>query len=158
MKLSAISILQPWAGFILSGSKRVENRTWQTRHRGPLLIHAGQNRRMLERTVPDHWFDLAGIIRHDALNRGEFKTGAVLGIVNVVDVRLAVGKQPTSWHDPPTPGRKSYWWELSDAVLFDKPIEHQGRLMLFDVELPDDTVLWSDKWPTLRDYVEKFRR
>ena len=94
----------------------------------------------LKRCDPDQWFDLAAIIRHDALNRAEFKTGTVLGIVNVVDVRLAVGRPPTSWHDPgtmrstapsPAPSRRNYWWELSDAVLFDKPIEYSGQLMLY---------------------------
>ena len=164
MKLKALTILQPWAGFILCGGKTVENRTWKTLYRGPLLIHSGQDRRGLDRTVSDHWFHLGGIIRHDAQGRPEFQTGAVLGIVNVVDVRLAEGRPPTSWHDPgtarstatsPAPSRRSYWWELSDAVLFDKPIAQRGQLMLFGIEVPDDTPLQSDKWPTLKVYVER---
>ena len=36
----ALSIKQPWLAAILSGWKPVENRTWDTSYRGPLLLHA----------------------------------------------------------------------------------------------------------------------
>ena len=35
-----VSIKQPWATLIARGLKDVENRTWATRYRGPVLIHA----------------------------------------------------------------------------------------------------------------------
>ncbi len=35
-----LSIRQPWAWLIVEGYKPVENRTWATAHRGPVLIHA----------------------------------------------------------------------------------------------------------------------
>src|SRR5690242_9023233 len=35
-----ISIRQPWAALIVHGFKDVENRTWPTRYRGAVLIHA----------------------------------------------------------------------------------------------------------------------
>lgn len=38
----ALSIRQPWAWLIVNGWKTVENRTWETRFRGPVLIHAGK--------------------------------------------------------------------------------------------------------------------
>lgn len=37
----AISIRQPWAWLILR-DKRIENRRWATKYRGPLLIHAAK--------------------------------------------------------------------------------------------------------------------
>lgn len=39
--MKALSIRQPWAWAILHAGKRIENRTWATRYRGPILIHAG---------------------------------------------------------------------------------------------------------------------
>ncbi|BBK30269.1 ASCH domain-containing protein [Stella humosa] len=39
--MKALSIQQPWAWLISHGHKRVENRSWYTGYRGPLLIHAG---------------------------------------------------------------------------------------------------------------------
>lgn len=40
----ALSIMQPWAGLIVYGAKKVENRSWPTHFRGPVLIHAGKKR------------------------------------------------------------------------------------------------------------------
>lgn len=40
--MKTLSIRQPWAWLIVNGHKDVENRTWPTRHRGPLFIHAGR--------------------------------------------------------------------------------------------------------------------
>lgn len=40
--MKALSIMQPWAWLIVNGHKPVENRSWPTRFRGPVLIHAGK--------------------------------------------------------------------------------------------------------------------
>lgn len=41
--MRAISITQPWASMIAHGEKRIETRSWSTRYRGPLAIHAAKN-------------------------------------------------------------------------------------------------------------------
>jgi hypothetical protein len=40
--MKALSIRQPWAWLIAHGYKDVENRTWFSSYKGPLLIHAGK--------------------------------------------------------------------------------------------------------------------
>ncbi len=40
----ALSIRQPWVELILLGRKTIEVRSWTTRHRGPLWLHAGMAR------------------------------------------------------------------------------------------------------------------
>ena len=40
--MRALTIRQPWAAAITFADKRVENRTWPTTYRGPVLIHAGK--------------------------------------------------------------------------------------------------------------------
>lgn len=40
--IKALSIRQPWAWMILHAGKDVENRSWVTHHRGPVLIHAAK--------------------------------------------------------------------------------------------------------------------
>jgi hypothetical protein len=40
--LVALSVKQPWAALIVAGLKTVEVRTWPTRRRGRVLIHAGR--------------------------------------------------------------------------------------------------------------------
>jgi hypothetical protein len=41
-KLVAISVQQPWAALLVAGVKTVEVRTWATRRRGRVLIHAAK--------------------------------------------------------------------------------------------------------------------
>ena len=36
----ALTVKQPWASLLVAGIKTVENRTWTTKYRGPLAIHA----------------------------------------------------------------------------------------------------------------------
>ncbi len=40
--MKALSIRQPWAWLIVNGHKDIENRSWPTRYRGPVLIHAAK--------------------------------------------------------------------------------------------------------------------
>lgn len=41
--MKVITIKQPWATLIAEGLKEYEFRTWNTKYRGDLLIHAGKN-------------------------------------------------------------------------------------------------------------------
>ena len=45
--MKAITIRQPWASLIASGTKKYETRSWKTNYRGPIAIHAGKE------TAPD---------------------------------------------------------------------------------------------------------
>lgn len=42
MEVKALSVKQPWAWCIFNG-KNVENRTWRTKYRGKLFIHASKS-------------------------------------------------------------------------------------------------------------------
>jgi hypothetical protein len=46
--MKVIVIRQPWAWLIVNGFKDIENRSWATRYRGPLLIQASAHR-LIER-------------------------------------------------------------------------------------------------------------
>ena len=41
--MMALTTKQPWATLIMQGEKRYEFRSWQTKYRGELLIHAGKS-------------------------------------------------------------------------------------------------------------------
>lgn len=41
-KVYALSIKQPWAALLVTGQKTIEVRSWQTRWRGRILIHAAR--------------------------------------------------------------------------------------------------------------------
>src|SRR5258708_38096209 len=71
--MKALSIQQPWAWAILAGVKTVENRTWRTFHRGPLLIHASKK----------PWTGKADLLGH--VPPGKLPIGVLLGTVEVLD-------------------------------------------------------------------------
>jgi hypothetical protein len=40
--MKAITIWQPWASLIAIGAKQYETRSWETKYRGPIAIHAAK--------------------------------------------------------------------------------------------------------------------
>ncbi len=41
--MKVLTIKEPWASLILEGKKVIETRTWKTKYRGVVLLHASQN-------------------------------------------------------------------------------------------------------------------
>ena len=58
MHAKCLSVRQPWAWLIVHGHKPLENRSWATSYRGPLLIHAakGMTRAECVDDSPSLWF------------------------------------------------------------------------------------------------------
>ena len=76
--MRAITICQPYAHLIVTGAKRVENRTWPTRVTGPVAIHAGKSREWLELSddgTRDEYYDLP---------LADMAFGAVVGVADLV--------------------------------------------------------------------------
>lgn len=42
--MKALTLREPWASLVLEGVKTLETRSWATRYRGELFIHAGSGR------------------------------------------------------------------------------------------------------------------
>jgi len=76
-----ISIKQPWAYAICAGKKNIENRTWSTKYRGPLLIHAG----LKSKFTPEN---LDFCKKHGVTlpEQATVPVGGVVGIADLVDV------------------------------------------------------------------------
>ena len=115
-----ISVRQPWAWLIIHGAKSFENRTWSTKYRGLLAIHASRKlsweeydaARILAVRTNTPWPALADI-----------KLGGIIGTVQLVDI---VTESDSPWFTGP------FGWVLADP----KPMEFfrcAGKLGLFDV-------------------------
>jgi hypothetical protein len=140
--MKALTIRQPWAQLIVIGVKDVENRTWQTRHRGPLLIHAGLR---VDREEEQWYRDLLADEELEWPN--PLPTGAIVGAVQLVDCVTASDRD---WFDGP------YGWLLDKPLAFEASIPFRGRLGLFEVpdeliaEFKDDIAdLWAH-WDELK--------
>jgi hypothetical protein len=85
--MRVLTIRQPWAGAIFARGKNVENRTWRTDYRGPLVIHSASR------------IDVGSPV---VAGRGRaWEQGVLLGVVELIDcVRDAPGDwaMPDCWH------------------------------------------------------------
>lgn len=123
--LPAISIRQPWAHCIVHLSKSVENRSWPTKYRGPVLIHAGKAltkrdvasvREFVKEHVGLEWLRLPQ-------TPADYQTGGIVGIADLVD---CVEHSDSPWFFGP------YGFVLRNA----RPLPFQampGQLGLFRV-------------------------
>ena len=126
----ALSVGPVWAWAIMAGHKRVENRTWSTRHRGPLLIHASKNHRRDGQAR-------AALAAIGVEAPQHVAAGAIVGQVDVIDVLpapapsdaqrtlpgLAVGESLDL--DPLATG--PFCWILARPQPFARPIPAAGR-------------------------------
>ena len=62
--MKALSIRQPWAWLIVNSHEDVENRTWRTRERGPVLVHASKGMTPTEYEDVCHFLAADERLRH----------------------------------------------------------------------------------------------
>lgn len=129
---AALTLSQPYASLVALGVKQIETRSWSTRHRGRLLIHAGRakvdrelERRMLDRELlPWRWTGPGTPL------------GVIVAVAQLVDVRpvtpeLRDALTPLELElGDYAPGR--YAWLLADVTPLPTPVPARGRLMLWD--------------------------
>lgn len=125
--MKALSIKQPWAFAILNCDKDIENRTWQTHYRGPILVHAGKT------------FDPAGFtfLRQRGLYvPARLPLGAYLGYVTITGCRRQTVVE--TMRQGGSPWAFGPWClELSAPAPFADPIPGPGQLGLYEAELPE---------------------
>lgn len=122
----ALSVKQPWAELICLGVKDIENRTWRTRYRGRVYIHASM--------YPDKNAIISKEREQatDHIEEFQFEKSAIIGEVTIID---CVQNHKSIWADK---GPDIYHWVLKDAVFYDKPIFNvKGKLGLWDINIED---------------------
>ena len=83
--MKALSIRQPWAWLIINGGKDIENRTWPTKFRGPVLVHAanGMTRAEYENALDPLHASGGEVIDLPAFE--DLERGGIVGSVEIVD-------------------------------------------------------------------------
>jgi hypothetical protein len=122
--LRALTICQPWAWAIATGIKRVENRTWSTRYRGRLAIHAGVSSLWWERGRQrlEEW----GYSVPQDVPRGAIV--ALCDLVGVVPYR-SPGNGSAVEGEPFAAG--PFCWLLANASPLAEPIPCRGQQGVF---------------------------
>lgn len=127
--VKVLTIKQPWATLIMQGYKRFEFRSWQTKYRGDLLIHAGKE------------IDKEAIKRLEKYLPEELPTGKILGKVTLVD---CIKMSPEFKEELLKENRdiytkssfqENYGWQMDNVQVFKEPIEAKGHLSLWEYNI-----------------------
>lgn len=116
--MKALSIRQPWADAIIWGDKDVENRSWKTDYRGPVLIHAAKAWGPSERE------DLRFVEEVTSNELGEAYEPFLGGIVGKAEIVDCVTEMDSKWFF----GRYGFVLKNAEALPF-QPCK--GRLGFF---------------------------
>lgn len=127
--MKAITIKQPWATLIAEGYKEYEFRTWKTKYRGDILIHAGKGT------------DKKAMERFKNLNL-EYPVGQIIAKAAITDciyvdeefAQKLFKKDPVVYRGLIDKGDwDGYGFKLENVEKIE-PIEVNGKLSLWDYD------------------------
>ena len=139
---TVLSVRQPWAWLIVTGYKNIENRTWDTRYRGRIAIHAAarfawdflEDNDEVTRPLKDYkeivreYFGIPRNRRKITRHTDEFR--AIVGTVELVDCHntaLAPLHDSNPWSFD-----CGFAWMLKSPEQWEQPIRNvPGRLFLW---------------------------
>lgn len=124
-----ITLWEPWATLMARGDKRIETRSWSTRYRGPMAIHAAKG------GLGD--FEMSGLLEEpffkEAMTTAIMNPGHILAVVNLVDC-VEVSRLERLGRSLFTLKEKAFGnyaegrfgWITGDLFRLDYPIIHKG--------------------------------
>ncbi|MBA1184529.1 ASCH domain-containing protein [Pseudomonas stutzeri] len=120
--MKALSIRQPWAWLIVNGHKDIENRSWPTSYRGPMLIHAAKGMTRAE------YEDAESLCRKLNVQLPPFNALERGGIVGLATITGCTDDSSSPWFFG------KFGFELSDAKPLPFFMPYKGQLGFFNVE------------------------
>lgn len=117
--MKTITLKQPWASLVAYGYKKYEFRSWKTKYRGDILIHAGKG------------IDITAIekVKHLNLDFPSSKIIAKVTIEDCIELNEEINKKICN-ENPLVYGTKSrtgFAWKLSNVQLIDLPETVSGK-------------------------------
>jgi hypothetical protein len=152
--LKALSLWQPWASLIAVGAKRIETRSWPTKYRGPIAIHASAKTDGIDAAIQG-----SDAIQKAPLDGGVLKAGGFLGmardgqvhvggVVAVADLVDCV--EFTDGYDPGeperhfgnfTPGR--FGFVLENVRPLPEPVDCDGCQKIWNLKPEIAAKVWA---------------
>lgn len=141
--MKVISLLQPWATMLVMGAKRIETRSWNTKFRGDILIHASQKMDYQQKNLcyESPFADFLELY-------DELPLGKIIGKARIVDtipsedlfiagntsvqVGSDVWKLNKQEYQLGDYSPRRYGWLLTDAVEFTNKLPVKGQLSIWD--------------------------
>lgn len=144
---TCLSVQQPWAWLIVSGHKTIENRTWKTKFRGRIAIHASakfawdfwdneDDENDALREYNDLTREYFGIMRGTRkITRHADELRAIVGTVEITDC-INTDQHPMNAENPWS-FDCGFAWVLQNAEQWERPITGvNGKLFLWKYPNP----------------------
>lgn len=142
--MKVISLLQPWASLVVIGAKKIETRSWNTKYRGPLLIHASKKMSNVQKFLA-YSEPFASALK----DLNELSLGAIIGKVDLkgtsttdfyLDCKnggIPITDHGGDWEKEIAFGDYSagrFGWLLSNPIAFSHHIQAKGSLGLWEYD------------------------
>lgn len=125
--MKVLSIKEPWASLIMNGTKKIETRSWKTKYRGEIYIHASLSKAKI--TKPEVY---------ELIKDMNFKCGYIICKCNLVECIYMtdeyVNDMKTNHYEEYICGHYEvgrYAWIVEDVRVIE-PIEAKGKLGLWN--------------------------
>ena len=128
--MKVITLKQPYATLVAEGLKEYEFRTWKTKYRGEILIHAGKG------------IDKEAMKRYEYLNLS-YPSGCIIARVNLTDCikvdddfrKELIDKNRIIYYNlVENPEWEGYGFKIENVKKIE-PIYVNGKLSLWDYEI-----------------------
>lgn len=125
--MKVLSIKEPWASLIMNGTKKIETRSWKTKYRGEIYIHASLSKAKITKSEV-----------YELIKDMNFKCGYIICKCNLVDCIYMtdeyVNDMKTNHFEEYICGHYEvgrYAWIVEDVRVIE-PIEAKGKLGLWN--------------------------
>lgn len=128
--MKVLTIQEPYATFIMHGMKKIETRSWKTKYRGEIYIHAGKSKKFLKRI---HNNKVLKLLENIGLNYGNIICKAEL-IDCVYMTKDFIDKVKTENNYEYILGEYAvgrYAWILQNVQEIDQKIHAKGKLNIW---------------------------
>ena len=129
--MKALTLWQPWATLIAIGDKPYETRSWPTRYRGPLAIHAAKTGEGIKRCDGDRAIEQP--LSQAGYSLDTLPVGVIVCTAHLTEVLTSDEAVRRNLADPfgdYSPGR--FAWHLIDIRRLQPPIPATGHQGLWE--------------------------
>lgn len=125
--MKVLSIKEPWASLIMNGTKKIETRSWKTKYRGEIYIHASLSKAKITKSEV-----------YELIKDMNFKCGYIICKCNLVDCIYMtdeyVNDMKINHYEEYICGHYEvgrYAWIVEDVKVIE-PIKAKGKLGLWN--------------------------
>lgn len=133
IKLKVLTLRQPWATLVAEGIKKYEFRSWKTKYRGKILIHAGTG------------IDKDDMKKFEGMNL-KFPSRRIIAVVEIEDCleldeqlnKKIIAEKNVAYGNKI---RTGYAWKLKNVKKVDYDKVVNGQLGLWNIDLNEKEII-----------------